>query len=55
MPTPSTRSPQDGFTLLEILVALAIIGFLLDSEGVTDPTVDMTGWGVDFNANGAID
>lgn len=29
MPTPSVRSPQDGFTLLEILVALAIIGFLL--------------------------
>jgi len=28
---------------------------VLDSEGVVDPTVDMTGWGIDFNANGAID
>lgn len=28
---------------------------LLDSEGLVHPNADMTGWGIDFNANGAID
>ncbi len=27
---------------------------VLDSEGVVDPAVDMTGWGIDFNADGDI-
>jgi prepilin-type N-terminal cleavage/methylation domain-containing protein len=28
---------------------------VLDSEGAVTPTVDMTGWGIDFDANGDID